>query len=388
MRLWGLILLAVFMPFVAMAREIVCVVNDVPISDYDVSIRAKLNQIMSGKPVSEPNETERKTTLEQLIDEQLRAQTALKAGLSVTPAELNEGVVRLESQRGLKTGTLKNQMRQNAIPVRTLEKQMEADLLWFQYLSQNKQLMTPLTDKEVKMRLDTIERKVKEPMYLVAELQVADREDVDVIFETVQQGADFGKMAEAYSTLPTKSQGGYTGWISADKYESNVRDVLKKMNVNQMSKPIRVSNGWMLVLLLDKRLPSTKAQLWEVAQVALPLDTERSTEADLKRMRTCEAFLSTGKSKAVPGSVNRGFVNRDELPGAYLNVLKNAPLHMVVGPVKTPDGNLYFMKCSEKEQSLIPSKDELKQQMEMEQMVLLTERLLRDARRFAVIEYK
>ena len=68
--------------------------------------------------------------------------------------------------------------------------------------------------------------------------------------------------------------------------------------------------------------------------------------------------------------------------------MKLAAVNEVVGPVRVPQGQLFFMKCDVKSERVVPTPDEVRERLEMEQMELLSRRLLEAEKRKAVIEYK
>ena len=68
--------------------------------------------------------------------------------------------------------------------------------------------------------------------------------------------------------------------------------------------------------------------------------------------------------------------------------MTSAAVNEVVGPVRVPQGQLFFMKCNVRSQRVIPTHEEVRNQLEMEQMELLSRRLLEAEKRKAVIEYK
>ena len=79
-------------------------------------------------------------------------------------------------------------------------------------------------------------------------------------------------------------------------------------------------------------------------------------------------------------------VSPEQLPRELKNILQDAPNKKVIGPIQTPDADLFFMKCQTIQKKVIPSDDELKMQLEAQAMEELSEKLLRNAKRFAVIE--
>ena len=76
------------------------------------------------------------------------------------------------------------------------------------------------------------------------------------------------------------------------------------------------------------------------------------------------------------------------MPEELAPLLKEADFKHVVGPIQTPMGLLYFMKCGAVEKRVMPTKQELQAQIETEKMELISQQLLSELKRDVVVEYK
>ena len=125
--------------------------------------------------------------------------------------------------------------------------------------------------------------------------------------------------------------------------------------------------------------------LWEMAQGIFSEDVDVSTTLESK---TCDAFLEHIKIGPFPDSAQRGWTDPTQLPPELVELLKEKAVGETLGPLRTPNGILVMMKCDVRSQQVMPSKEQLKMQMEVEQMDVLSRRLLSEASRRAVIERK
>jgi len=124
---------------------------------------------------------------------------------------------------------------------------------------------------------------------------------------------------------------------------------------------------------------------WELAQGILPENVNPSTALESK---SCEAFLDHISIGPHPETAQRGWVNPKNLPSELYALLSDVAVGETLGPLKTPQGMLLFMKCNVRSQRVMPTPAEVKEQMEMEQMEMLSARLLEMEKRRAAIEYK
>lgn len=196
-----------------------------------------------------------------------------------------------------------------------------------------------------------------------------------------------------------------------DLPQGSLPDVLKKHNV-----PLSVLNAqlesdllWLQYLhqqagnvnisklAVNKRYQAMKNELkkqgiegdsitlWEMAQGVFSEDVDVSTTLESK---DCNAFLEHIKIGPYPESAQRGWTDPAQMTPELRELLKDLAVGETVGPLRTPTGVLVMMKCNVREQQVMPSKDQLQMQMEMEQLDVLSRRLLAEASRRSIIEKK
>ena len=169
-------------------------------------------------------------------------------------------------------------------------------------------------------------------------------------------------------------------------------DLLWIQYVQKNAPPVSVSE-----LAVNKRYQSMKdalkkqgiegssISLWEMAQGLFPENVNVSTTLESK---SCDAFLEHIKIGPYPQSAQRGWTDPLQMPIELREILKDVAVGETLGPLRTPDGLLVMMKCNVRTQQVLPSKEDLKLQMEMEQMEVVSRRLLAEAMRRAIIERK
>ena len=295
MKYIGWILGVVMFGQACCAGEIVAVVNDAPISRFDVVAQEALLKLQNPDGAAQPDAYRRRLAEEDLIDTMVKMQTASEAGIAVTDADLQKARAYLETQNA-GAGNLSRALADNAIPERVLDMRIRADLAWGEYVRrQNAQT-------------------------IVADAEVENRK-----------------------------------------------------------------------ILLKRLHPEAEQQVpvWELAQAVLPPSSRALAGAQgLPMAAGCDGFMKRVSPEAVAGSVRRGLVAPDQLPDELKRLLAPAQVETVAGPVQTPAGQLFLMKCAVMEKSLMPADDEIRQQIMMERLGKLSDQLLKEARRQAVIERK
>ncbi len=379
----------IFLNLACNAGEIIAKVNDQPISSFDAEARAKLISIQNSTPLTKEKKKEYiKSALNALIDDRVKIAEAKRNGFSVSKNEIKDAIHHLEKQNGLKKDEMGKMLAKNNIPLSILEEQIQADLMWLQVLQKNKRSLKEASEAEINTLKSKLKNDLKQEGFYVAEMLIPDKKDAEESYQALHKGTSFQELAKKYSIAPTAQKGGEVGWVKKNKYAPEVMSVLKQMGPGDVSVPLKTENGYLIVLVIDRKYAITTdtIPIIELAQMALPANKTSALGDTIKEINSCDSFLAFARDIAIKESVKSGMVSPEQLPRELKNILQDAPNKKIIGPIQTPDADLFFMKCQMIQKKVIPSDDELKMQLEAKAMEELSEKLLRNAKRFAVIE--
>ncbi|RJE80473.1 peptidylprolyl isomerase [Paracoccus sp. JM45] len=90
--------------------------------------------------------------------------------------------------------------------------------------------------------------------YSAAHILVETKEEAEKIKAELDDGADFGEMAEQHSTGPSGPNKGDLGWFAADQMVAPFSEAVAGMEKGQISDPVETEFGWHLIKLNDSRL--------------------------------------------------------------------------------------------------------------------------------------
>lgn len=248
----------------AQTLRIAAVVNDEAISMTDVEERVKLVMISSGLP--DTKEIRSKITpqiIEYLIEEQLKLQEAARHNLEVGDAEIEEGFDIIAKQNKLDGPKFKEAMKQQGVPIKTLERQIRAQLAWNKVIKTVFRKQVDVTPTDVDNRIARLKDNMGKTEYLVSEIflpfdnskraaeiqQFASR----MAAELQAKKAPFGPVAVQFSKAAGAENGGNIGWIQQGHLEPDLEKVLLTMQEGQISDPIRTNSGLYILNLLKKR---------------------------------------------------------------------------------------------------------------------------------------
>ncbi len=388
---YGLILLILIFGYNAQAGQIVATVNDEPISSFDVEARAKLIAVQRAEYLNNKRKAQYvKEALDLIIDEKVKNIEAQKNGFTVNDADIDQAIAHLEKQNNLKPGEMKTMLAKNGVPIDVLKNQLKTDLLWLQVIQKQQEGALTASSAEIEKKKQELRSKLKEEEFFVYEILISGKKEAEKCYQELQKGTPFDKVVAKYSKAPSKETGGEVGWIKPNYYSKEITAVLRQLNIGDLSAPLKTKNGYLILLLQDKKTPiySDSITLWELAQMAMSTKEAVSFEKELTALNSCESFLNFANNHAIKESIKSGLVAPDQLPSELKDILSKEPIKTAIGPVRTKDSDVFFMKCAVRSKRVLPDDEVIKAQIENDKMEALSEKLLRNAKRFVVIERK
>lgn len=117
------------------------------------------------------------------------------------------------------------------------------------------------SEEEVKATYQAARESLRVPRsYRLAQIFIAeDKVRLAKIEEQLSaKGADFAKIATEHSQEPTSaSRGGEIGWLTETRIEKDLLPAITKLKLNEISKPVKLKDGWHILKLLDARAEHT-----------------------------------------------------------------------------------------------------------------------------------
>ncbi|MCB9979477.1 MAG: peptidylprolyl isomerase [Rhodospirillales bacterium] len=284
---------------------IAATVNEDAITTSDVEDRMKLMVVSSGLPDTEEMRTKlRMQVVNMLVDERLRMQEAGRAGVTVTPEDIAEGFAAIAKQNNIPTDDFRKMMVSKGIPVATLERQIESQIAWSQAVQKTLRPKILLSDVDIDDRIRRMESAIGKTEYLLAEifLPVENRKQDGekkalanrLVAEIRERGAPFPAVARQFSQSAGAAQGGNLGWVPEDQLDPAIAKALKSADKGKMTAPVRVADGYHIVLLRDTRT-ITKESIPSREQVMNMIGTEALERLARRKLRDLRdsAFIDT-----------------------------------------------------------------------------------------------
>ncbi|CAA6606236.1 Parvulin-like peptidyl-prolyl isomerase [Rhodospirillaceae bacterium LM-1] len=398
----------------AVAQEnerIAAVVNDDIVSMRDLEERLKL-AIINSRLENSPDVRRRLVpqVLRKLIEEKLQLQEAARQGVAATESEIQKTIRNIENQNGLPSGGLEIATRRDGIDFNSLLTQVKTEITWVKLLRIQYAGAIKVLDAEIEAQLSLAKSNMNRPQYLLAEIflntdnpsqQTEIQSLAERIVQQTKQGAPFSALARQFSQTASAATGGDIGWIYEGQLPADIEAIVKSMQPQQVSTPIRTLTGYHIFYLRERRSGAGQDKsnsVLDLAQLFLPLaqnarPDEVRAQTDLVQTaasaaENCDDIAKLAKEIGSPSNPRLGKVKVGALPTNLQAALADLPAGKTTSPQKVGGGVAVLMVCSRKDETGLPSREEIVGRLEMERMDIQARRLLRDLRRTAIVDVR
>lgn len=131
------------LPAPAAAQQVVALVNGEPITALDVAQRLKLHQISTRR--SPP----RQEVIEELINEKIKIQQAVRLGIPITDAEIDRLFAQMAQSSGRKPADFAAELARSGIDVPRFKNRIRAESAWRQVMQQQSPASFMVRDADI-----------------------------------------------------------------------------------------------------------------------------------------------------------------------------------------------------------------------------------------------
>ncbi|MFT5487813.1 MAG: peptidyl-prolyl cis-trans isomerase SurA, partial [Alphaproteobacteria bacterium] len=244
-------------------QRIAAIVNDELITAYDLESRIRL--VIFSTRLSNTADTRRRISsqvLRTLIDERLQAQEAKRRNISVSQRDLQRAKETIEKQNKFPKGDLERILKQNGIPLESIDEQLRAGIAWSKLVGRRLRPRITIGEDEIDESLERIRSRQGQTEYRLSEIMLTVdspdqeaniRRTAERIADQVAKGARFAAIARQFSQSATAAIGGDLGWQHQSELDDTLRKVVAQMGKGSMTSPIKTVAGYRILLLRDTR---------------------------------------------------------------------------------------------------------------------------------------
>jgi peptidyl-prolyl cis-trans isomerase SurA len=382
---------------------VAAVVNDEPITTVDVRDRMRLIIFSAGvQPSEEVLVQVQEQAMRGLIEESLQLQTAREFDLVIDDEEVDEALSDMAARNNATLAQIQQELNEAGIGIETLRRQIRAEITWQYMVSGRYNSRIRVSDAQIATTLARIAESAAEAQYRMAEIYVAlpatgseeaAQQRIETIYAQLSQGAPFPAVAQQFSDAPTAASGGDAGWLTAEQLRPQVAQTVRQMQPNQISNPIRVSGGYMIVALIDARDGQVSEQ-YTLQQITVPATrvtdaTRGQLEQARGRVQGCQNLSSA--TDGVEGAVvtDLGSIAAGGLIAQIREALSGVEPGQASDVVETAAGLQIFVVCGrEMAGAGIPTTQQVENELRNQQLNLAARRWLRDIRSNATVEVR
>lgn len=394
-------------------RTVTAKVNGAVITGTDIDQRVALVMAASERTqiTQEELQTLRMQVLRNLIDETLQIQAATAQDMEVTQEEVDQRYNALATRNFAENPRLMDEyLVQAGSSPAALKRQIEGEMAWSMLLRRNVAPFINVSTEEVNDTMERLKTSRGQDEYRLAEIYLsatpetaqAVEQNAAQIIEQVRQGGSFQAYARQFSESTTAAVGGDLGFVRLPTLPDQMAEVAREMQPGQLVGPVPIPGGYVIMLLLDKRQVLTadpRDAVLSLKQISISFPSGMDQAAANARVQEFTEAVGTirgcGDANRVAESVGANVVDNNSIKVRDLpEQLQASLLQLQVGQPTSPFGSLedgvrVLLLCGrdDPEAGGEPDFDQIMDQIEEERISKRAQRLLRDLRSDAIIEY-
>lgn len=218
-----------------------------------------------------PEEVLRKQILDRLILDEIQLQMAKTAGIRVDDEQLNRVITNLASQNSMTLDQFRKALQNQGISFAKFREDIRKQVIIGQLRKNKVDNQVYVSEQEVDSQLRKLGSQAGlDKAYHLAQIlipvpETADPEQIDAakqkaeeVYNQLNFGADFAKIAISYSAGQRALQGGDLGWIKQGQLPTIFADIVPTMKPGEITKPVRSASGFHILKLIDTRTQEQK----------------------------------------------------------------------------------------------------------------------------------
>jgi peptidyl-prolyl cis-trans isomerase SurA len=290
----------------AASQRLVVVVNDHPITDYDIDQRMRLNQALGSSSGSEAQQ--RKAALQELIDDVIKQAEAKRYKIEPNDQQIAQSIDRMAKNIGSTTEGLTNTLKSKGVSMEALKSYVKASLAFNWIASSQYNVSVDVEPSEVERRLASIQSDPRFKPVLVYELQeislpveeMAGEMSAQLLQARAIEAQQFMQRFDNCSNTRAAASGIFnvkitqTVQVAANELPKDMRQALDQVGPGKLLGPMRSPQGVQIVAFcgrtnIEPPKPSRevvesmlKNEKHEMASQRILRDLRRSAYIDYK----------------------------------------------------------------------------------------------------------
>jgi peptidyl-prolyl cis-trans isomerase SurA len=245
----------------------------------------------------------KKKVLEQLINQKLLDQEAIRLKIEVTGKEIDQTVQDVQKRNAFSRRELLNALKNEGLTMSTYREQIANEIKKVRLIEREISSKINITDEAIKeyyiknMAKPEIKEGVRIQQIFLAVPPEAREERIEEIknlakeiFSNLEKGEDFGKLAQQYSQDPSAQAGGDLGFFQKGQLLPILEEAAYRLKEGEVSPLIQSQLGFHIIKVLEKREGEVKLDGWkesreQIKNILYQKESDRMFEQWLESLR-------------------------------------------------------------------------------------------------------
>jgi len=246
-------------------------IGNKPITQSDLVDEIKIILILNNESYSD----EKKDILHELAVRSTIKRTIKKIELernnyfNFSKEDLQREITNLATNLYIDVDTLKNICESNELNFSKIEDQIKTELYWNSLIFEMYKHNLNINQAEIEDQLKLVQKKEQIEEYLISEIVIENVENdkLDLKIQELKNKIEiegFENAARELSISESGLKGGDLGWINENIISEEVKSILMKTPIGNLSSPIMLENGILIFKVRDKRKIDQNVSLEEI----------------------------------------------------------------------------------------------------------------------------
>jgi peptidyl-prolyl cis-trans isomerase SurA len=360
--------------FAAPAQRLVLVDRIVAVVNKEAITLSELNEAVAGaerqlrrQGIQLPErETLERQVLERLILDRAQLQRARELGIRVEELQLDRAVQRIAEENKLPLAEFRRALERDGVSFEAFRDDVREQIVLTRLREREVDQSVQVSDTEVDLFLEELKQPgaagaeynlahilVRVPEQASPEAIEKSRAKAEAARREALAGADFARLAAAYSDAPDALRGGALGWRTQERLPELFAQAVGKMKPGEVSPALRSPAGFHVLKLIERRGAAAPGEAVEQTRLRhiLIRTGETVSEAEAQRRisdlreRIAKGgadFAELARAQSNDASAARGGELDWLLPGDTVPEFERAVASLGIGelsqPVRTPFG--------------------------------------------------
>ena len=389
--------------------KIIAKVNGSPITSFD--IKERLN-IFLDEAKLEKNDANKNKFFKEVLDSLIKEELTIQEAIKISPDIYNRAELQaqklIESNFGPGEENIKNNLKSFGVSIQHIKKFFTADILLASIIKNRHEREFDSVEEKVQRKIKLLNLSLKENHYKLSELKISPNTKTDQnetlklvneIIQAINKGANFNSLAKQLSSAKSKINNGKLGWIKETSITKDILKIIQETQVGQITQPIKIDKSYVIYRLEGKLINGKRDEredVLELIKLTHPVNSVDETEIlkikekiieDLEKITNCDDLKSLHLSYGNENNVEEASKEIFNLSNNIRREVMFLSDNQFTQPILSNEGYVVLMVCKRYlPQIKFPSEEKLKEEIENELFVELSERYISRLRRASYIE--